>query len=855
MHTEFGCTNGLSAPHGIGFSDVTDTSATVLWAIPRTRVDSYRITYVPVEGGAPATVTVDGSQTQAVLAGLNPGATYQVTVIAVKGLEESEPGSGSVTTGLDKPRGLTANNVTETEAVLNWEPSIAVVDGYVITYSADTVPPVTEYVIGDTVEFGMGSLLPDTLYTVAVHAVRETEKSGDATTEFKTALGAPFGISFTDVTDTSATVQWAKPPTSVESYKVTFTPTEGGTPATVTVDGSLTEAVLTGLTPGAEYQVTVIAVKGAEESEPGSGSVTTGLDKPRNLKTINISETEAVLVWEPSIASVDGYVINYSAETVPPVTASVSGSTVEFVMSSLLPDTVYAVTIHGVREAEKSGEATTEFKTSLSTPTGISFSDVTDTSATVNWAAPTTSVDSFMVTYVLAAGGTPATVTVDGSLTQAVLTGLTPGAEYQVTVIAVKGAEESKPGSGSVTTGLDTPTGLKAINVTDTEALLLWKPSIATVDGYVITYSADTVSPVTERVSGNIVEFEMGSLAPLTQYTVTVHAVREAEKSGAATTDFTTDVDPPRDLAAGNILMESAVLTWMAPSAAITGYALNIESADGVIRELILGPTDTSHSLSGLTHSTEYKVKLYAIAGEKKSRIVTGVFTTIDLLYKHPKDCGEALLNGEKTSGLYTIYIGGAESQPLQVYCDMTTDGGGWIVFLRRQNGKLEFFRNWKNYTAGFGNMNDEFWLGLGNLHKISTAGQYELRVDLRDKGEEAYAQYDKFLVTEPRSRYKMHLGSYSGTAGDSMTYHQGRPFSTYDHDNDIAVTNCALSYKGAFWYKNCHRVNLMGRYGDNSHSKGVNWFHWKGHEHSIEFAEMKMRPTNLRNLERRKRS
>lgn len=52
------------------------------------------------------------------------------------------------------------------------------------------------------------------------------------------------------------------------------------------------------------------------------------------------------------------------------------------------------------------------------------------------------------------------------------------------------------------------------------------------------------------------------------------------------------------------------------------------------------------------------------------------------------------------------------------------------------------------------------------------------------------------------------------------MTYHYGRPFSTYDNDNDIAVTNCALSYKGAFWYKNCHRVNLMGKYGDKSHSK-----------------------------------
>ena len=55
---------------------------------------------------------------------------------------------------------------------------------------------------------------------------------------------------------------------------------------------------------------------------------------------------------------------------------------------------------------------------------------------------------------------------------------------------------------------------------------------------------------------------------------------------------------------------------------------------------------------------------------------------------------------------------------------------------------------------------------GLSNLHKITAGGQYELRVDLRDKGEAAYAQYDKFSVSEPRTRYKVHVGGYSGTAG-----------------------------------------------------------------------------------------
>ena len=39
---------------------------------------------------------------------------------------------------------------------------------------------------------------------------------------------------------------------------------------------------------------------------------------------------------------------------------------------------------------------------------------------------------------------------------------------------------------------LDKPRGLTAVNITDSEALLLWQPAIATVDGYVITYSADS---------------------------------------------------------------------------------------------------------------------------------------------------------------------------------------------------------------------------------------------------------------------------------------------------------------------------------------------------------------------------
>jgi len=47
---------------------------------------------------------------------------------------------------------------------------------------------------------------------------------------------------------------------------------------------------------------------------------------------------------------------------------------------------------------------------------------------------------------------------------------------------------------------------------------------------------------------------------------------------------------------------------------------------------------------------------------------------------------------------------------------------------------------------------------GLENLHKISSQGQYELRVDLRDRGETAYAVYDKFSVGDAKTRFRLRV-------------------------------------------------------------------------------------------------
>ncbi|XP_029365743.1 tenascin isoform X3 [Echeneis naucrates] len=852
----------LPEPEGLKFKSVRETSVEVQWDPLDIPFDGWNLIFRNTkEEDGEIMNSLGRPETTFEQSGLGPGQEYEVKLEVVKNNKRGPPASKSVITMIDAPSQVDVRDVTDTTALVTWFQPVASVDGISVSYGPSSNPAdrsVVELSSTDT-QYHLGGLTPDTQYEVSLTAQTGERTSVPVYEFFLTDLDAPRDLQTVELTDESITLEWKNSQAHVDNYRIKYGPLSGGEHGELLFSPGpkdTTQAKITGLRPSTEYGMGVTAVKDERESLPTTTNAVTALDAPKDLTVTGVTETTMMLEWKRPLAKLDSYRLVYVSADGSKAEDVVPGSSESHTLRGLTPGMVYTISITAERGRRMSAPATISAPTDLGSPKGIRFSDVTDTSATVHWVVPRARVDSYRVTYVPAHGGNAKTLTVDGSESHTVLPNLTPGVTYEVTIIAVKGQRESEPASDSVSTALDKPRGLTAVNITDAEALLLWQPAIATVDGYVITYSADSVSPVMERVSGNVVEFEMSSLTPATHYTVKVYAVRDLAKSAATTTEFTTDVDAPQDLAATNIQTENSMLTWKAPRADITGYILSYKSVDGVVREVVLSPTAVSYNMAQLTASTEYSVKLQAIAGPKRSRVITTVFTTTGVLYKYPRDCSQALLNGDTSSGLYTVYLGGDESQPLQVYCDMSTDGGGWIVFLRRQSGRLEFFRNWKNYTAGFGDMNDEFWLGLSNLHKITAGGQYELRVDLRDKGETAHAQYDKFSVSEPRTRYKVHVGGYSGTAGDSMTYHHGRPFSTYDHDNDIAVTNCALSYKGAFWYKNCHRVNLMGRYGDNSHSKGVNWFHWKGHEHSIEFAEMKIRPSNFRNLEgRRKRS
>ena len=127
------------------------------------------------------------------------------------------------------------------------------------------------------------------------------------------------------------------------------------------------------------------------------------------------------------------------------------------------------------------------------------------------------------------------------------------------------------------------------------------------------------------------------------------------------------------------------------------------------------------------------------------------------------RNCAEIYKSGQTRDGVYKISPDNFLA--FEVFCDQTAAGGGWTVFQKRLDGSVDFYCDWNDYKHGFGNLSGEFWLGLDNIHHLtSDNNKMLLRVDLEDfEGNTAYAEYDMFGVMSENDKYKLTCGSYSG--------------------------------------------------------------------------------------------
>ncbi|XP_078417903.1 tenascin-R [Cetorhinus maximus] len=840
----------IDGPNQITIREVADTFAFVEWTLPRAHVDHVLLSYGLASGMSEKTVLrLQPTLSQYSLQNLRPASQYQVSVTNIHEHGQSQPVTAAFTTEIDAPRNLRVVTPGDSRLELEWENSQADVDRYRVVYSTLAGGQYHELIVsentGPTSKVTLIDLLPGTEYGIGISAIKETKQSAPATMNARTDLDRPLGLAVTASSNTSISLVWTDIRGPVDHYRVTYS-TATGVNSEVMIPRGSHSVTLNNLEPHTKYNLSVVAERGWQKSEASIIEGMTGFHPIEELEFTDITTSSAKVTWQQPTPSTDIFILNYNPRNYGETTqVPVNGTATHITLLKLDPGVEYIVTLVAIQGVMASEPVVGTFTTALDPPRDISFANITEDSVTMMWSRPLAPFDHYQM-LLLHPSCSVESVTIESYLTEYTLTELQPATEYEVNLNTVRGLSESQLISNTIQTAMDKPLAVQVVNMTPTEAVLEWVAPQAMVENYVIVLTCNQAVADTVLADGATTWYQLTKLQPLTNYSVTVYAVRGSMTSASVFINFLTPLDPPRNLTVSEVSRRSALISWQPPEADIENYVLVYKDSSGRRKELILDAEDIWIQLEGLSETTEYTLRLQSAHGTMRSTAEHASFTTVGRFYPYPRDCTQHLLNGDTISGIYTIYINGEPQQSVQVFCDMTTDGGGWTVFQRRQNGLTDFARTWADYRVGFGNLEDEFWLGLDNIHKLSAQTRYELRVDLRDGRESVYAAYDRFYLSDARNLYKLRLGDYNGTAGDSLSYHQGRPFSTKDRDNDVAITNCALSYKGAWWYKNCHRANLNGKYGESRHSQGINWYHWKGHEISIPFVEMKMRPYNF---------
>ncbi|XP_044111907.1 tenascin-X isoform X2 [Neovison vison] len=876
---------------------VTPDAMTLSWTVPEGEFDSFVVQYKDRDG-QPRVVPVATDQREVTIPGLEPGRKYKFLLYGLAGRKRLGPISADGTTApLEKERQrpprlgeLTVTDGTPDSLRLSWTVAQGTFDSFVVQYRDPAGQPQAVPAAKDQREVTIEGLEPGRKYKFLLYGLHGGQRQGpvsvlgvtapevDTPGPWHPATEAPEPssgpqlqtLAVSDITPDSLRLSWSVAQGPFDSFVVQYQDTDGQ-PQALLMDGNQNKVQVSGLEPSTSYTFFLYGLHEGKRLGPVSAEGTTGPAPagltpgetgPRlsQLSVTDVTTSSLRLNWEAPSEAFDSFLLRFgvpSPSTLEPHPRplqqrelTVPGSQRSAVLRDLRPGTLYSLTLYGLRGPHKADSIQGTARTLspvLESPRDLQFSEIGETSAQVSWIPPASRVDSFKVSYQLADGGEPQSVQVDGRARTQKLKGLIPGSHYEVTVVSVRGFEESEPLTGFLTTVPDGPTQLRALNLTEGSALLHWKAPQTPVDKYKVRVTASGAPSLQGSAPGSAVEYPLSGLELHTNYTATVRGLRGPNLTAPASVTFTTGLEAPQDLEAKEVTPRTALLTWTEPQVLPTGYLLSFNTPGEQTQEILLPGGVTSHRLLGLFPSTPYSVWLRAMWGESLTPPVSTSFTTGGLPIPFPRDCGEEMQNGASSSRATTIFLNGNRERPLDVFCDMETDGGGWLVFQRRMDGQTDFWRDWEDYAHGFGNISGEFWLGNEALHSLTAAGDYSMRVDLRAGDEAVFAQYDSFRVDSAADYYRLHLDGYHGTAGDSMSYHSGSVFSARDRDPNNLLISCAVSYRGAWWYKNCHYANLNGLYGSTVDHQGVSWYYWKGFEFSVPFTEMKLRPRSYR--------
>ncbi|KAM9354603.1 collagen alpha-1(XII) chain [Pholidichthys leucotaenia] len=640
--TKQGVTLPLPPAGELRVRDITHSTMRLNWDAAPGPVRKYLITYKPMEGDAKE-LEVPGSVTTRQLENLISQTEYALAVTPIYDEGAGQPMLGEgITDVVPAPKNLRFSEVTQTSFRATWDHGAPDVALYRIgwTKRGDNN---FQYAIlnNDETTHVLENLDPDTPYDVSVTAIYpdESESEDLMGTERTLQDAPPTNLVVFNETTTTLNARWTPPSGRVQTYRITYVPTAGGSTQTTQVGGKKTAVLLPKLIPDTEYSISVVAVypKGVSRELNGLGK-TKPLGGVRNLQVTDPTTSTLNVRWEAAEGNVRQYRVFYvPAAGGEEEMVQVSGSTYNTVLKNLQSDTVYTVTVVPVYSAGEGQRMSENGKTLERSPVrNIQVYNPTTNTLNVRWEAATGPVLQYRVVYAPVTGARPSeSIVVPGKTTTALLQQLLPNTDYNVGVVALysdgEGPSISDAGKTLPRSG---PRNMRVYDPTTTTLSVSWQPADGPVMQYRITYAQKTGDPIEEytTVPGNMNNVILQNLDPDTPYDIKVTAIYADGPGGELDGEGrTVGMLGPRNLRVSDEWYTRFRVSWDPAPSRVNGYKLvyQPEGSDDSL-EVFVGDV-TSYQLHNLKPGTTYDLKVLAQYNTGMSDPLIGQGTTLYL--------------------------------------------------------------------------------------------------------------------------------------------------------------------------------------------------------------------------------